>query len=145
MDSNTLVSPLTIEVYKALKFGKKLRYIIFELSSDFTEIVVEKTGDFVEQTDHTGPYNEFLSNLPKDEPRYAVYDFNYKGPKGDHRNKTIFYLWNPDDADIEKKLAYDSNTDALRRLLTGVDMEIECTDLSELNYQDVLHKADRST
>jgi cofilin len=50
------------------------------------EVVVEKTAE-------TSTYDEFLENLPADEPRYAVYDFDYEKPGDGQRNKITFYSW----------------------------------------------------
>lgn len=50
------------------------------------EVVVEKTAE-------TSTYPEFLENLPQDEPRYAIYDFEYEKPGDGQRNKITFYAW----------------------------------------------------
>jgi hypothetical protein len=56
------------------------------LSPDNTQIVVEKTSD-------TNSYDDFLADLPPNDCRYAVYDFEYeKGDEG-KRNKLCFYAW----------------------------------------------------
>lgn len=73
-----------VTAFQALKLGKKLKYIIFNLSSDLKEIIVEKTS---EESD----YEVFLKDLPANECRWAVYDFEFE--KDGKRNKLLFVSW----------------------------------------------------
>lgn len=50
------------------------------------EIVIEKSAD-------SGDYDEFINQLPDNEPRYAVYDFEYEKSGEGKRNKITFYSW----------------------------------------------------
>lgn len=53
---------------------------------DAKEIVVEKSAE-------TATYDDFLECLPENEPRYAVYDFDYEKPGEGQRSKITFYSW----------------------------------------------------
>lgn len=78
-----------MESYQALKLGKKgkeIKYIIFSLNKDLTEIVVEKTS---EEKD----YDKFLEDLPEQECRYAVYDFEFEKEGAGIRKKIVFLSW----------------------------------------------------
>lgn len=77
-----------LTAFQDLKLKKSYRYIVYKLSADMTEIVVEKT---VEKS----TYDEFAASLPKDECRYCVYDFEYEAGNGGEgmRNKILFYVW----------------------------------------------------
>ncbi|KAF9974243.1 cofilin [Actinomortierella ambigua] len=122
-----------IEAFTDLKLGKKHKYIIYKISDDLKSIEVEKTA---------GPeatYDEFIGDLPKDDCRYAVYDFTYKNADGE-RAKIVFYGWSPDDAKIKKKMIYASSKDTLRKGLNGVGVEIQGTDFDEVSYETVLEK-----
>lgn len=84
--SGVSVNPQCLEEYQALKLGKKIKYIVFTVSDDRTEIVVEQKGS-------DPSYEEFISKLPEKSPRWAVYDFEYeKGDEG-KRNKILFISW----------------------------------------------------
>lgn len=61
------------------------KYIVFKLSDDNKEIVVEKTSE-------SGNYDEFVGDLPAESCRYAIYDFEYEKGEG-KRNKICFYAW----------------------------------------------------
>ena len=80
-----MVNPSCLEAYQQLKLGKRLRYIIYVLSKDNTEIVVEKTSE-------SKDYDEFLEELKGDQCRYAVYDFEFE-KEGGMRNKIMFFSW----------------------------------------------------
>ena len=81
------MNPQCLSAYQELKLGKKSKYIIFGLSSDNTEIVVLKTSNSHE-------YDDFLADLPENECRWAVYDFEFEKEGGaGKRNKLTFFSW----------------------------------------------------
>lgn len=69
-----------------MKLGHKLKYIVYTLSPDNTTVVVEKSSA-------VGSYDDFVADLPEDQCRYAVYDFDYQTQEGQARNKIIFIIW----------------------------------------------------
>jgi len=115
---------------------KKYKYIIYKISNDLTEIVIDSTGDL--------DYEDFLGVLPEEECRWAIYDFEYEKEGAGRRNKITFLSWSPDNAKIKQKMLFASSRDALKRSLTGVAIEIQGSDLSEVSYEVVLEKANRS-
>ncbi|GAA5985433.1 hypothetical protein JCM10908_006972 [Rhodotorula pacifica] len=137
MSSGVQVHSQCLDSFQELKLGKKTKYIVFKLSSDNTQIEVEKTSA-------SASYDDFLNDLPPNSPRYAVYDFEYE-KDGGKRNKICFYAWSPDEAKIKEKMLYASSKDALRRSLVGVANEIQGTDSSEVAYDEVLDKISRGT
>ncbi|GAA6020597.1 hypothetical protein JCM10207_008680 [Rhodosporidiobolus poonsookiae] len=137
MSSGVAVNPQCIEAYQTLQFKKTTKYIIFKLSDDYKEIVVEKTS---EATD----YEEFIGDLPSSSPRYAIYDFEYE-KDGGKRNKICFLAWSPDEAKIKEKMLYASSKDAIRRSLTGVAAELQGTDYDEITLDEISQKIQRST
>ncbi|GAA97219.1 hypothetical protein E5Q_03894 [Mixia osmundae IAM 14324] len=87
MSSGVAVSSECLEAFQTLKLGKKLKYIIYGLNKDNTEIVVVKTSD-------SADYDEFVGDLPPADCRWAVYDFEYEqAGGGGKRNKLVFYMW----------------------------------------------------
>ncbi|KAF5360671.1 hypothetical protein D9756_004989 [Leucocoprinus leucothites] len=122
-----------LEVYQELKLKKIHKYIIYALNPTFTQIVVEKKS-------HADDYEEFLSQLPENEPRYAVYDVEYESEGGGRRNKIVFIAWTPDNAKIKQKMVYASSKDALRKSLIGIAVEVQASDFSEAAYESELLK-----
>ncbi|KAI8444666.1 hypothetical protein BY996DRAFT_2534543 [Phakopsora pachyrhizi] len=111
MASGVGVNPKCVEDFMTLKLGKKIKYIIYNLSNDNTEVVVSKTSD-------NQSYDEFLADLPSQSCCYAVYDFE-----------------SPEEAKIKNKMLYASSKDALRRRLVGIGLEVQGTDLSEVSQE----------
>ena len=72
--------------FEELKLGKKTKYIIYKLSDDYKEIVVEdKSTDGNWETFQNKLLNAKASHKGKEGkgPRYAVYDFEYELPGGE--------------------------------------------------------------
>lgn len=70
-----------------LKLGKTHKYIIYKISDNLEtiEVVKRAAGD--------ASYDDFVAELPADDCRWAVYDFDYKTADGGDRNKIVFYSW----------------------------------------------------
>jgi cofilin len=126
-DSKIQASPLSgiaeecILAFQDLNLRKKYKFIIYKLSPDLKQIVVDKMS--------TSPdYETFLSNLPEYECRYAVCDVDYLDDSGDKRNKICFFTWyvastqsryilinvhlcyrTPDDAKLREKMVFASS------------------------------------
>jgi len=138
--SGVKVADDCVTTYQQLKLGKQFKYILFGLSKDLSEIVVDRTSD--------APAHEtFVADLPKDECRWAVYDFEFlkEGEGEGKRNKLCFISWSPDDAKIKDKMVFASSRETLRRRLDGIAFEVQGTDPSEISYETVLAKALTST
>jgi cofilin len=84
--SGVKVAPECLEAFQSLKLGKKIKFIIFKLSKDNTEIVVSKTSE-------SQDYDEFLEYLVPGECCYAIYDVHYQKGEEGMRNKICFYTW----------------------------------------------------
>jgi len=119
--------------------SKKLKYIVFKINDTSTEIVVDTDSS----QDDEPSYENFLLKLPEDQPRWAVYDLEFKTEEGGLRNKICFYAWSPDDARIKLKMVYASSKDALRKALEGVQVDIQATSSDEVDHSAIVQKASR--
>ena len=126
--SGVKVAPECLEAFQTLKLGKKTKYIIYKLSDDLSQIVVAKTSD-------SPSFDDFLAELPAQDCRYAIYDFEFEKEGEGKRNKIIFFGWSPDEAKIKSKMVYASSKDAIRKGLVGISTEIQGTDFSEVSYE----------
>ncbi|EIM86005.1 uncharacterized protein STEHIDRAFT_122014 [Stereum hirsutum FP-91666 SS1] len=136
MASGVAVNPACLEAFQELKLGKKTKYLIFAISKDLTEIVVEKKST-------STSYDEFVADLPEAECRWAIYDFEFEKEGAGIRNKICFISWSPDDSKVKQKMLFASSKDALRRALVGIAAEIQATDFSEVAHESVLDKVSR--
>ncbi|KAJ1961135.1 hypothetical protein IWQ62_003972 [Dispira parvispora] len=132
------VNNTCLDAFQQLKAKRSLRYVIYKLSDDKTEIVVDKTAE-------SSSYDDFVNHLPPKDCRYAVYDFEYEMPGEGKRSKICFFIWTPDDAPIRAKMLYASSKDALRKRLDGIAVGIQGTDASEVMYDTVLDKVTRNS
>ncbi|KAM9906904.1 hypothetical protein OXX79_001269 [Metschnikowia pulcherrima] len=131
------VADESLAAFNDLKLGKKSKFIIFALNAEKTQIVVDKTSS-------DDDYESFLAELPENECKYAVYDFEYEIGGGEgKRTKIVFYTWSPDTAPVRSKMVYASSKDALRRALNGIAADIQGTDFSEVAYDSVLERVSR--
>ncbi|TPX41006.1 hypothetical protein SeLEV6574_g06293 [Synchytrium endobioticum] len=137
MSTGVRAADEALNFYQDLKLKKKYAYIIYKMNDEATEIVVEKAVE-------SGDYDTFVSELPKDACRYAVFDFAFETKdEGQGRNKLLFVFWSPDTAKVKSKMVYAASKDALRKKLDGIYVEIQGTDLSEVAYETVLDKVTR--
>ncbi|KAF9382101.1 cofilin [Podila verticillata] len=134
--SGVTVQPKCLETFQELKLKKSHKYIIYKISDDLKSIEIEKSADA------SATYDNFLSDLPAEDCRYAIYDFDFTSPEGP-RNKIVFFTWSPDNSKIKAKMIYASSKDALRRQLVGVGSEIQGTDFDEVTHETVLEKVNR--
>lgn len=142
MSSGVAVDEQCLQAYSELKLHRKHRYVVFGVSSDGAKIEVKGTS----KTDagDREPFDKFVrTELPADDCRYVVYDFEYV-KEGDaqasRRNKIIFVVWSPQGAKIKSKMLYASSKDALRKRLDGIAVEVQATDLDECSYDSVYDK-----
>ena len=84
--SGVTVSDGVITAFNDQKLGKKTKYIQMKVSDDNKEIVLEKTAD-------TATLDEFVSQLPPSDCRWAVFDFHFDLQESGERNKLIFVAW----------------------------------------------------
>ncbi|ESA43659.1 hypothetical protein GE21DRAFT_3403 [Neurospora crassa] len=132
--------------------SRQLRYIIYKLSDDFKEIVIESTSEGA-----TENYDEFREKLVNAQtksasgaiskgPRYAVYDFEYKLASGEgSRNKVTFIAWSPDDAGIKSKMVYASSKEALKRSLSGIAVELQANEQDDIEYEQIIKTVSKGT
>ncbi|KAK2465408.1 hypothetical protein APHAL10511_002762 [Amanita phalloides] len=138
MASGVTVNPSCLETFQQLKLKKKHKYVIFTLSKDYNEIVVDKTST-------EANYDKFTEDLPESECRWAVYDFEFEKEGAGKRNKLVFLSWAPEVAKIKQKMVFASSRDALRRSLVGISVEIQASELSDVTHETVLEKANKGS
>lgn len=104
------------------------------LSSD------NKTMELLATGDPSATYDSFLSQLPEDDCRYAVFNFEYDAGADGKRSKVVFFLWAPDTAKTKAKMIYAGTKDSLKKALQGLQVEIQGTDKSEVSEAAILEK-----
>ena len=123
------------EIFLELQRKKTHRYVIFKIDEKQKQVVVEKTGAATES------YDDFISSLPENDCRYAIYDFDFVTEENCQKSKIFFIAWSPSISRIRAKMLYATSKDRFRRELDGVHYEIQATDPSELDLEILRERA----
>ncbi|KAJ8564539.1 hypothetical protein K7X08_000999 [Anisodus acutangulus] len=99
------------------------------------QVVVEKIGR------HDETHEDFANNLPADECRYAVFDYDFTTNENVQKSKIFFVAWAPETARVRSKMLYASSKDRFRRELDGVQVELQATDASEMSLDTFIGRA----
>jgi cofilin len=106
------VSDDCLPTFEQLKIRRKHRFIIYKLG--FENVEIEKIGE------RGASFDDFKKALPYSEPRYGVFDQDYKSEDGRPVNKLWFVSWSPTNSTPHNKMAYSSAKGKFRELLKGV-------------------------
>jgi len=137
MATGVAVSDACIASYNNLKLGKagsSPRYILYGLNSDNSQVVVLHEGP------NSHSYADFVAALPPNECRWAVVDFEFESKDAGKRNKILFIQWSPETSKIKDKMLFAGSKEAFKKKLVGVALEVQATDLSEIDQAAVLEK-----
>ena len=111
-----------MSTFDELKLSKKIKYIIYKISDDYKQIVVEDTSEDPDWETFRSKLLEAKSSHKGREgkgPRYAVYDFEYELEGGEgKRNKIVFLSWSPDEGALVMV--------SLSREASDLDFEVSC-------------------
>ncbi|KAL9049521.1 MAG: hypothetical protein Q9206_005482 [Seirophora lacunosa] len=141
--SGVTVTPECIEKFNELKLGKSIKYIIYKLSDDYKEIVVEEASTDPEWENFQSKIMNAKASYKGKEgkgPRYAIYDFQYELDGGEGtRNKIVFISWSPDEGTLVfPRMTYASSKEALKNALNGLGAEVQANNEDEIEYSTIL-------
>ncbi len=123
-----------VDAFEEMKHSKKYRYIIYNIDIPAGLVVLEKTGEY------SADYDEFLECLPDADCRYCIYDYDYTNDDGCKFNKFVFVNWTPDISTIKTKMLYASTKEYFRDCLDGTGIEIQATDISEIDSDSMYER-----
>lgn len=149
--SGATVNAECVTAYNDLKLNKKYKYVIYKLSDDNKEIVVDSTSEDAPEYEQ---FREKLINAQSKSktgavgkgPRYAVFDVEYQLASGEGtRNKITFIAWSPDDAGVMAKMVYASSKEALKRALPGLAVEVQANDADDIEWESLVKTVSKGT
>lgn len=104
------------------------RYLIVSISEDGTVAKVEHAGA------RSADFAEFKANMPTDQPRYAIYDLEYKTKDGRAESKLVFVMYSPDNCTKGTlRFVYAQNKDPIKQKMSPVHKELQINDPADLN------------
>jgi len=123
--------------FQEIKLGHKYRYVVYKLTDDLKQIVVDSKAD------PSKTYDDFVNEMKVAEDamecRYAVFDVEYETKDGQPRNKICFVMWSPEKSKIKQRMVYASSKDALKKALgEGIGKEIQANDHGDLDFDNVM-------
>lgn len=136
MTTGITVSDEVATLCSDIKLFHKYKYVTFKINDNFTEIVLEKTGE------KNSTFEDFIKEFPINEPKYAVYNFGYE-VENSRRNKTVFISWIPDICRVKEKMIYSSSKSPLKRSFNGSLVDIQANSASELTEEIIYEKIKR--
>jgi cofilin len=87
MASGITVNDECVAAFNELKTGKAYRFVTFKVADNNKEIVIDQ------KVGRSATWDDFKAALPRDEPRYAIYDLEFSlGESGD-RKKVVLVSW----------------------------------------------------
>ncbi|CAI5473745.1 unnamed protein product [Closterium sp. Yama58-4] len=131
--SGMAVSPDCLMMFAELQRKKMYRFITYKIEKG--QIVVDTQGD------PSKTYADFQAALPENDCRYAVYDHEFVTDDHCHKSKIFFIAWSPDTSAVKNKMVYASSKDTFRQQLSGVQIELQATDASEMDLDIIKSKA----
>ncbi|KAK4569784.1 cofilin [Recurvomyces mirabilis] len=149
--SGVSVAPECIQTFNDLKLGKggnSPKWIIYKISDDSKEIVVEESSS---DPDYSKFREKLLNAKSKNKrgeecigARYAVFDIEYDAASGEgKRSKITFISWVPDDAGLQPRMMYSSSKEALKRALNGIAFDIQANDPDDIEHESIISRVSK--
>jgi cofilin len=119
--------------FNELKIERTLKCLVLKIDKANTGLEI----DFKE--DKTFNYSELAEKLPKDDPRFVLVDFEYETNENPPRktSKLILFFWCPDNSKINRKVVFSSTKHSIKTALTGIQKDLQASDYSDLDYENV--------
>jgi len=127
--SGITVDDACVTAFNDLKSKKAARYLTMKIVAE-TSVQVASTGA------RDKKWADFVGELVKDEPCYAVFDFDYDF-EGAPRNKLLLISWIPDAAKIKPKTVYAATKDAVIQKVGAGTTHYHATDYGQISFETV--------
>jgi len=131
--------------YDEMKLRHNIKYMIFKINDDKTNIIIEhvedgKMSDDIAAAKET--FSSFAEKLPDGDCRYAVINMPVQSKKTADtiQHKLVLLSWSDDNGPVKKKMVYASSKNTLKNQLDGLSLECQATCREELDYDEIASK-----
>jgi cofilin len=121
-----------VGAFQELKSRRDINTVIFRLSDSLETVIPDFEGNLT--------HDELLKALPADEPRYVVHDLLFATADGTRQEKIVLISWCPAGTRVEERNAHSSGYSTLRTLLDGVQVSVQATHLSDMEYEALVSR-----
>lgn len=104
-------------------------FIIYRINDKKDKIIIDTVGSAGKT------YDDFVSELPENEPRYGVVDIKFETDDGRETSKLVMISWVPDTAKIKMKMLYAGSKEVLKSAVAGgIGIMVNANDYSDLDF-----------
>ncbi|MET8276624.1 actin depolymerization factor/cofilin-like domain-containing protein [Streptomyces sp. NPDC005096] len=132
MSGGIPVEDSCIKAFHVLKSKRNVNTVIYRLSDNLETVTTDFKGNLT--------HDELLEALPAAETRFVIYDLVFATADGTRKDKIVLISWCPEAAEIEQRVAHSTTRNTLRDLLDGVQAYVQATDLSDVEYDELVSR-----
>jgi cofilin len=122
-----------IEEFKNVKIARTEKVWVLSIneSQSRLEVLLKGGKDF--------EFKNLADQLPSNEPRFVVYDFDYETDEKPPRktNKLIFVFWCPLTSGATKRFKYSSSISEVVSTLGAIQKQLQIDDYSGIDYDEI--------
>ncbi|MFD3471440.1 hypothetical protein ACFWWM_34875 [Streptomyces sp. NPDC058682] len=133
MSIDITVDDSCIGAFQELNSKRDINTVIYRLNATMDRIVPCFQGNLT--------HEELLEAMPASDLRFVVYDLPFAAPDGARRRTVAMISWCPGSLDATQQAACAAGYSALRDALDGVEVFVEATKTSDLEYQKLVPRA----
>jgi cofilin len=122
-----------LSAFQELKSKREINTVIYRLSDNLETVILDFKGNLT--------HDELLESLPAAEPRFVVYDLVFATSDGSRREMIVMISWSPETTEIKQRMVHSSSYDTLRNMLDGVQVYVQATELSDVEYDALVSRA----
>ena len=111
---------------------KEIRYAIFKTNGDQSLLELENTGD----RDTT--FDQFKEQMPKAEPRWAIYDLHFSKDDGSTADKLVFFHYSPDDYFGQLKFFFATAKETVANHFVGINKTMQINDWEDFDEKETI-------
>mmetsp|Transcript_8326 Transcript_8326/g.12534 ORF Transcript_8326/g.12534 Transcript_8326/m.12534 type:complete len:146 (-) Transcript_8326:247-684(-) len=109
---------------------KGVSFIIYRINDSKDKIIIDQVGEPGKD------FDDFVGDLPENEPRYGVIDIKFETDDGRETSKLVMISWVPDTAKIRMKMMYAGSKEVLKTAVSGgIGIMINANDYSDLDFE----------
>mmetsp|Transcript_171342 Transcript_171342/g.416610 ORF Transcript_171342/g.416610 Transcript_171342/m.416610 type:complete len:152 (+) Transcript_171342:166-621(+) len=102
--------------FNGLKIKRKHRFVVYKIDETDDYKLVPETASA-----RAAKFDDLKTALPSNEPRYVIYDYEYKTSDGRLADKLLLIDWQPESSRPHLRTFYSSQKSKCTALFSGVE------------------------
>ena len=114
--------------FNALRMQRAARFLVIRLNDTKNQVIIETEGA------RDATFEAFKAAVPADEPRFAVYDLEFKTEDGRNESKILFIMFSPDNAKTPAdRFVYAQSKESVKQKCNPTHKEFQINDYADLD------------